>query len=144
MPDLSDAKRARIRAEMRYAMAAAEALRPTDRPAPPKPWPERVLGMLSNGFVLLVIGSAITSFLVPQFQRSYEARTRAATLRQEAFAQFLLYSNSMVQEYYAIRLRGFARDGARVEIDLAQCRRIDFAIVGDGPVDRPPLGAKAD
>lgn len=43
-----------------------------------------------------------------------------------------------------IRLRGFARDGARVEIDLAQCRRLDFAIVGDGPVDRPPLGAKAD
>lgn len=43
-----------------------------------------------------------------------------------------------------IRLRGFARDGTRVEIELAQCRRIDFAIVGDGPVDRPPLGAKAD
>lgn len=104
VPELSDAERARLRAEMRYAMLAAEEMRGGDatKPAPPKPWPERLLGMLSNGFVLLVIGSAITSFLVPQFQRAYEARTRAAALRQEAFAQFLLYSNSMVQEYYAI------------------------------------------
>lgn len=43
-----------------------------------------------------------------------------------------------------ILLRGFGRDGSRVEIDLAQCRRLEFAIVGEGPVDRPPLGAKAD
>lgn len=43
-----------------------------------------------------------------------------------------------------VKLRGFSRDGARVEIDLAQCLRLDFAVVGDGPVDRPPLGAKAD
>ena len=105
--ELRDAERARIRAEVRYAMVAAEAMRPPakavpDKPTSDKPWPERILGMLSNGFVLLLIGSAITSFLVPQFQRAYEARARAAALRQEAFAQFLLYSNSMVQEYYAI------------------------------------------
>jgi hypothetical protein len=43
-----------------------------------------------------------------------------------------------------VKLRGFSRDGARVETDLAQCRRLDFAVVGEGPVDRPPLGAKAD
>lgn len=101
--ELSDAERSRIRAEMRHAMIAAEAMRPApDKPTPDKPWPERLLGLLSNGFVLLLIGSAITSFLVPQFQRAYEARTRAAAQRQEVFAQFLLYSNSMLQEYYAV------------------------------------------
>lgn len=43
-----------------------------------------------------------------------------------------------------VKLRGFSRDGARLEVDLAQCRRLDFAVVGEGPVDRPPLGPKAD
>ena len=96
---LSDLERARIREEMRYA---AEVSRAAREPTPPKTPLDRVLGILGNGFVLLLLGSLITSVLVPRFQRDYEARKQQATLMQEALAQFLLYSNSMMREYYAI------------------------------------------
>jgi len=98
-PDLPEEERARIRAEMRYAMVAAQETRPSEQPKNPA---EKVLSYLSNGFVLLLLGSLITSFLVPQFQRAYESRARQSTLRQECLAQFLLYSNSIWQEYYGI------------------------------------------
>jgi hypothetical protein len=97
--ELSEAEKARIRAEMRYALGIAAAARPAD---PAKGLFDKALAYLSNGFVLLLIGSLVTSFLVPQFQRSYEARTRRASLMQECFTQFLLYSNSIWQEYYAV------------------------------------------
>ena len=84
---------------MRYAMVAAGEARPA---APAKPFVDRVLGYFSNGFVLLLIGSLITSGLVPYFQRSYESRTQRAGLMRECFSQFLLYSNSIWQEYYAV------------------------------------------
>ncbi len=97
--ELSEEERTRIRAEMRYAMLAVQESRPPERG---KSFGERILGYLSNGFVLLLVGSLITSFLVPQFQRTYEARARQASLKQECLTQFLLYSNSIWQEYYAI------------------------------------------
>jgi hypothetical protein len=97
--ELSDAERARIRAEMRYAMVAASEARPT---TPAKPLVDRILGYFSHGFVLLVIGSLITSGLVPYFQRSYESRTQRTALMRECFSQFLLYGNSIWQEYYAV------------------------------------------
>jgi hypothetical protein len=97
--ELSEQERARIRAEMRYAAEVAREAR--DRPAP-KSRVEKALGILGNGFVLLVIGSLITSVLVPRFQRDYESRKQQAALMQEALANFLLYSNSMMQEYYSI------------------------------------------
>ena len=98
-PELPEEERARIRAEMRYAMLAVEAARPPERR---KTLAEKVLGYLSNGFVLLLVGSTITSYLVPQFQREFESRARQASLMQECLTQFLLYSNSIWQEYYAI------------------------------------------
>ena len=97
--ELPDQERARIRAEMRYAMVAAQEARPAESPKKPA---EKVLAYLSNGFVLLLLGSLITSFLVPQFQRAYETRARQAALKQECLTQFLLYSNSIWQEYYSI------------------------------------------
>jgi hypothetical protein len=97
--ELSDAERTRIRAEVRYAMVAANEARP---PSPSRSPVDRVLGYFSNGFVLLIIGSLITSGLVPYFQRAYESRAQRAALMRECFSQFLLYSNSIWQEYYAV------------------------------------------
>ena len=65
---LSKDERIRIRAEMRYAMLAAQETHPTEKP---KRALDKALGYLSNGFVLLVLGSIITSALVPHFQREH-------------------------------------------------------------------------
>jgi len=97
--DLSEDEKRRIRAEIRYAALVAQEARPAEKP---KTLAEKVLAYLSNGFVLLLIGSLITSYLVPQFQRAYEDRNRRSSLKQECLVQFLLYSNSLWQEYYAI------------------------------------------
>jgi hypothetical protein len=50
----------------------------------------------------LLLGSIITSVLVPKFQRQHEARNQQLSLMQECFSQFLLYSNSIWQEYYTV------------------------------------------
>jgi hypothetical protein len=97
--ELTEAERARIRAEVRYALIAAREARPAEAP---KSVLARVLGYLSNGFVLLLVGSLITSILVPNFQRRYEARKQEAALMQDCLAQFLLYSNTLWQEYYTV------------------------------------------
>lgn len=97
--DLSDEEKARIRTEVRYAVISAREARPAEKS---KSVIEQILAYLSNGFVLLLIGSLITSWLVPHFQRQYEGRKQQAVLMQECLAQFLLYSNSIWQEYYAI------------------------------------------
>ncbi len=97
--ELSEAERSKIRAEVRYALVAAREARP---PEAPKGGLAKLLGFLSNGFVLLLVGSIITSYLVPQFQRRYESRRQQTALMQDSLAQFLLYSNSLWQEYYAV------------------------------------------
>jgi hypothetical protein len=84
---------------MRYAILAAQEARPPEKP---KRRLDQVLGYLNNGFVLLLLGSLITSALVPHFQREYERRTKRSALMQECLSQFLLYSNSIWQEYYTI------------------------------------------
>ena len=96
---LSENERMRIRTEMRYAMVAAQEARQSEKP---KHGLDKVLGYLSNGFVLLLLGSIITSVLVPHFQRNYERRARQSALMQECLSQFLVYSNSIWQEYYTI------------------------------------------
>lgn len=95
---LSDAERARIRAEMRYAAFVVG----ESKEVPQKSPMERVLGLLSNGFVLLLAGSIISSILVPRFQQYYENRRQQSALMQECLTQFLLYGNSIWSEYYAI------------------------------------------
>lgn len=98
--ELSEEEQSHIRAEMRYAMLATqEGARAVEKP---KSGIDKMLGYLSNGFILLIIGAIITSGLVPYFQRKYENRKQQYGLMQECFAQFLLYSNSIWQEYYAI------------------------------------------
>ncbi len=96
---LSETERVRIRAEMRYAMLVVQEGRPREKP---KPFLDKVPGYLSNGFVLLIVGSVITYFFVPHFQRAYEQRTQQSALMQECLSQFLAYSNSIWQEYYRI------------------------------------------
>lgn len=61
---------------------------------------KKILSYLNSGFMLLVVGSLITSFLVPSFQRQQEIRSQEKALKQEALAQFLLYTNSIWKEYY--------------------------------------------
>lgn len=97
--NLSEQERARIRAEMRYAMLVTQEAPSAEKP---KSAIGVVLGYLSNGFIILIIGSLITTWLVPRFQRQYEARTQQVNLMQECLSQFLLYSNSIWQEYYTI------------------------------------------
>ena len=97
--NLTEEERVRIRNEVRFAMVVAQEARPTEKP---KSYIEKVLSYLSNGFVLLLVGSLITSVLVPEFQRKYDSRKQQLSLMQECLAQFLLYSNSLWQEYYAV------------------------------------------
>ncbi len=97
--ELTESERAKIRAEVRYALIAAREAHPAE---PPKSRLAQALGYLSNGFVLLLVGSLITSVLVPDFQRRYENRKQQMTLMQDCLAQFLLYGNSLWQEYYAV------------------------------------------
>jgi hypothetical protein len=98
-PELTETERTKIRAEVRYALIAAREARPAE---PSKTWLARALAYLSNGFVLLLFGSLISSVLVPDFQRRYENRKQQVALMQDCLAQFLLYSNSLWQEYYAV------------------------------------------
>ncbi|CAH1074563.1 hypothetical protein [Candidatus Nitrotoga sp. 1052] len=97
--ELTEPERIKIRAEVRYALIAAREARPAE---PPKTRLAQALAYLSNGFVLLLVGSLVTSVLVPDFQRRYENRKQQVALMQDCLAQFLLYSNSLWQEYYAV------------------------------------------
>jgi len=97
---LSVPERERIREELRYAaLVAREMQGGKDKP---RPVLDRLLGYLSNGFVLLLMGSLLTSVLVPQFQRRQQAHEAQAKLMNESYAQFLAYGNSIWQEYYSI------------------------------------------
>ncbi len=98
-PELSEQERTRIRSEIRYTMLAAQEASLSEKT---KSTCGKILGYLSNGFVLLLIGSLITSVLVPRFQRQHESRLQKANLMQECLTQFLLYSNSIWREYYEI------------------------------------------
>lgn len=99
---LSEVERARIRAEVRYALIAAKEAQEARPAEPRKTGLALLLGYLSNGFVLLLIGSLISSVLVPNFQRKYESHKQQTTLMQDCLAQFLQYGNSLWQEYYAV------------------------------------------
>jgi hypothetical protein len=62
----------------------------------------KILSYLSNGFILLIIGSIITAFLVPHFQSQFEQKREKLNLMHECFSQFLSYSNSAWEEYYSV------------------------------------------
>jgi hypothetical protein len=98
--DLTKQEKNKIREEIRYArLIVNESFSVTEKP---KSIGDKILGYLSNGFVLLILGALITSGLVPTFQRQHEARAQEITLMKKCLSQFLLYSNSIWQEYYTI------------------------------------------
>ena len=86
---------------------------------------DSVLPYLSNGFVLLIVGSILTSVLVPRFQRTYEEQRQRAELMRQCFEQFLLYSNSLWSEYYTVLPLT-----QRVEIDVDEYLKWQQAIAG--------------
>jgi len=96
---LSEEEKLKIRAEVRYTQLIAQE---SHVPEKQKSFIDKLMGLLSNGFILLLLGSLITSGLVPRFQRQYEYRVKRTELMQESLAQFLVYSNSIWQEYYSI------------------------------------------
>ncbi len=97
--NLSESDRKRIREEMRYALTV---LSETKLDKQPTGYFDKFLKFMSSGFILLLIGSLITSILVPKFQRKYERNKQRTALMQECFSQFLLYGNSAWREYYSI------------------------------------------
>lgn len=96
---LDEDERRRLRAEARYLLLATSEARP---PPPPKSALESVLGYLSNGFVLLIVGSIITSILVPSFQKKAEFRKEQVALMQECLSNFFVYSNSLWLELHTL------------------------------------------
>jgi len=58
--------------------------------------------LLSHGLVLLLLGSGLTSVLVPWIQRRHQEREARIEARKDCLTQFLLYSNSRWPEYYLI------------------------------------------
>ncbi len=97
--DLSEEEKARIRAEVRYAVIAAKEARPPEKS---KSVIDNILNFLSSGFFLLLLGSGITSLLVPVIQQGAEQRKERSSHLQELFEQFNLYSNTIYEEYLAI------------------------------------------
>lgn len=97
--NLSEEEKARIRAEVRYAIIAANEARPPEKS---KSVINNVFSFLSSGFVLLLVGSGISSLLVPMIQQGAEQRKERASHLQELFEQFNLYSNTIYEEYLAI------------------------------------------
>ena len=97
-PLLLERERARIREEMRYAAAILGELRPKKEESV---W-DKLSAFLSNGFVLLMVGAVITSFAVPLWQRSYDEQKQTQSLMEECRAEYLLYCNSMWEEFYQI------------------------------------------
>ena len=95
---LSQREQEKIRAEVRYALIAANAARGSE---PAKSRVAQLLSYLSNGFIILLVGAFISSYLVPDLQRQHEKRKRQAELMNECFSQFLIYSNSLWEEHYA-------------------------------------------
>ena len=97
--ELTDSEKEKLISEIRNAKLIADQISISNDK---KSIGEKTLSILSNGFILLLLGTLITSWIVPRFQRQYEVRKQKSNLMQECLSQFQLYSNSIWQEYYAI------------------------------------------
>lgn len=95
---LSRTNQARIRGEIRCALIVLKQARQSAS----KNVLEKALSFLSNGFVLLLAGTLLTSFLVPIYQRQYDQNKKRVELMQDCLSEFLAYSNSIWQEYYSL------------------------------------------
>jgi hypothetical protein len=108
MPDIGNDEAPRVNAEqlrrdLAYATAVLEAAK---QAAPPSPKPPGVIarffGFLSSGLGLLLIGTVITSILVPYFQKASEQRQAERSIMRECLGEFLQYEVSIWQEFYAV------------------------------------------
>jgi hypothetical protein len=98
--NLSDEERDRLVRDVAYAQVVVEQARRLEER--PRSRLARVGQVLANGFVLLLVGSALTSLLVPWIQRRQLERQARIDARRECLTQFLLYSNSRWPEYYVV------------------------------------------
>jgi hypothetical protein len=96
---LSEKEKDQIRKEIRYALTVLQEERSGSKS---KTFTDKLLGVLSNGFILLVVGSIVTYFLVPHFQRQYEDRKQQVALMRDCLTEFLLYTNSIWEEYHTL------------------------------------------
>ncbi len=119
--ELSPLEQDRIRAEYRYASTVASLLtsKPTSTKVEGKSNTEKLLGILSNSFILLLLGTLLSSVLIPYFQKKQEKRKQQLSLMQECFSQFLQFSNSIWQEYYTMKTIEW-EDGISKETFLLQ------------------------
>jgi hypothetical protein len=97
--NLSEEEKARIRAEVRYAVIAAKEARPPEKN---KSVIGKVLAFFSSGIVLLIVGSFVTSWLVPSIQKQAEIRKEQSELLNKLLEGFILYSNTLQKELYEL------------------------------------------
>jgi hypothetical protein len=93
-----------LREDIVYAAAVLEAAKKLG-PAEPEPSPgifARLMEFLSSGFGLLIIGTVLTSLLIPAYQKASEQRQAAREIMREALAEFLQYEVSIWSEFYAV------------------------------------------
>jgi hypothetical protein len=91
-----------LRRDITYATAVLDVAKRMAPPPPPPSVLARFLGFMSSGLGLLLIGSLITSILVPYYQRASEQRQAERSIMRECFAEFLQYEVSIWREYYAV------------------------------------------
>lgn len=96
-PELSADAARRIEAEVRLILALVN-----KEGEQKKSGISKILDVLSNGFIILVVGSLISLVLVPHFQQKVEDRKQQRDLQSQALSQFMLFSNSIWREYYYI------------------------------------------
>jgi hypothetical protein len=97
--NLSEEEKARIRAEVRYAASVAKEVRPPEKT---KSAIDNVVSFLSSGIVLLLVGSFLTGLVVPGIQQRAEIRKQKAELLNKLVEQFLVYGNTVAQEYFTV------------------------------------------
>ena len=96
-----DQKHASVDHAVAVATAVHHALNKRDDNKRPSFW-RFLSGLLSNGLVLLLVGSAITAVFVPMFERSLNQRSKQLAMMTETHRTFLQYANSVWREYYSI------------------------------------------
>jgi hypothetical protein len=91
-----------LREDMVYAAAVLEAAK---KLGPPEPSPgifARAVEFLSSGLGLLIIGTILTSVLIPYYQKAAEQRQAEREIMRDCLAEFLQYEVSIWNEYYAV------------------------------------------
>jgi hypothetical protein len=103
--DLSEEEKARIRAEVGYAIAVTQLTRP---PEQSKTTLEKIV---SNSAFYLIVGSlltALTSIVTLSFsqkmQQNAENEKQQIELSRQLFQNFVLYSNTLWKELYAVEI----------------------------------------